>query len=65
MRNYMRKGSRSTHKDYEVDQRGKESSIPGSISYSGGLDSNDNKGSNDGYSAPYQGLSHKTSIDQS
>ncbi len=52
--------SKSHHKDYEVDQRGKEFSIPGSISYSGGF-----KGSSEGCSAAYQGLSHKTSIDRS
>jgi hypothetical protein len=57
--------SRSHHKDYELDQWGKEFSIPGSISYSGGFDSDEGKGSSEGCSAAYQGLSHKTSIDRS
>ncbi len=59
-------GTRSPHKDYEVDQRGNEFSIPGSIRYSGGFNSDEVKGCSEGYlAAPYQGLSHKTSIDQS
>jgi hypothetical protein len=47
--------SRSHHKDYEVDQCGKEFSIPGSISYSGDFDSDEGKGSREGCSAAYQG----------
>ncbi len=57
--------SRSHHKDYEVDQCGKEFSILGSISYSGGFDSDEGKGSSEGCSTAYQGLSHKISIDRS
>ena len=55
--------SRSHQKDFEVDQCGKEFSIPGSISYSGSFDSDEGKGTSEGCSAAYQCLTHKTSID--
>jgi hypothetical protein len=58
-------GTGSHKKDCEVDQHGKVSSIPGSISYSGGYDSYEGKGSSEGCSAAYGGLSNKASIDRS
>jgi hypothetical protein len=57
------KGTGSHKKDCAINQHGKVSIFPGSISYSGGYDSYEGKGSSEGCSAAYGGLSHKASID--
>jgi hypothetical protein len=47
------KDARSHHKECEVNLSGEVSSIPGSISYSGGYDSDEGKGSSEACSAAY------------